>query len=114
MDNVIYALYQTDVYKSHNSKVCFGFFEDIEEAKEEAEAHDLIKESEGMGYFAVDEGSIVVIEEHELGKFGSYNGKEIESFEYMEEANEPDETEEGIFGLGFGEKRNSSNNWEEE
>jgi len=83
MENVIYGLFQTDVWKSTSSYVNFGFFETVEEAVEEGLAHNLLKEINDE-YNAVDDDSIVVIQEFELGKYGENNGSEVESFEYAE------------------------------
>jgi len=80
----IYALYQTDAQQSYENYVCFGYFDDKNEAIGEAEANGLIVWVADNGYFSVDENTKVIIEEYTLNEYGERNGIVVADFEHVE------------------------------
>ena len=64
----LYLLYQTDVWKSHSSYVCFGLFESYDEALEEAIKNNLHSNPDEYIEGCAIEG--IVIRPVTLGKFG--------------------------------------------
>ena len=41
VNGILYLLYQTDIWKSKSSYVCFGIFDSFEHANEQAKKNDL-------------------------------------------------------------------------
>ena len=41
VNGILYLLYQTDIWKSKSSYVCFGVFDSFEHANEQAKKNDL-------------------------------------------------------------------------
>ena len=41
VNGILYLLYQTDIYKSKSSYVCFGVFDSFEHANTQAKKYDL-------------------------------------------------------------------------
>ena len=41
VNGILYLLYQTDIWKSKSSYVCFGVFDNFEHANEQAKKNDL-------------------------------------------------------------------------
>ena len=50
-NGILYLLYQTDIWKSKSSYVCFGVFDSFEHANEQAKKNDLYKNDASHKYY---------------------------------------------------------------